>query len=1062
MRYPNPLALAFLAGLFLACSGSESSVTPDAELDFVVQSSEVGSVVKLNQPISLQFSLPVDFSTVGSNTIRISTASGVPASGSFAFGRSDRDGDGISEIDTRTIVFQPSCPIEPDGRDAGFLAGESYTLEIRGGGAPRPAVLLSESGQPLVQDFTRSFAAASGSLPEELFEDTKIGPPLPLIRDAGSTDPISTYVQAGEGERIYFEFDEATGSVTTNPADYLSPLNLYSDPSSRMNFSVWFDQAIDPSRENLGRITMQFLGGDHRYHGLDTKVELLSNCGEEGGALVRVSARGVFPQGGEVRLNVEGGFRDITGEVWVNSLAGFAQLRTEQVDFESLVPSDVLGDEVLASFDHAAPMGDSLQDPGLPLDGAAAEWGEGVLRSSSGFEGDGGPNGTFDWHVLAGELVFFDTNFMLIIGGEDGVPESRLLVENGNLSVRNIRIEQGARVRVQGPNPLNIYATGTVDIQGELDISGFNGRDVATINTGNLPEPGGSGTGGGGSGGTASLVTDSSTPRGGMGEGPFRELGRGGQGGESGFAPKALGKDARRPGGGGGGRFAPDTGELQARAGFDGHPMSTGAESGTMPAAGGRPNDGPFTDGRPENDYYGVAPLLDGDGNLVGRLVGELQRPWAGAGGGAGGDALPSSQFPTPGWGPASDEKGGPGGGGAGRLWIRALGPIVIGPQGVVRAVGGRGGVGENTLFLDHVGGTGGSGSGGHVILESASSVEIQGSANTALLAEGGPVVIGPLADIPPNISYGGSGGPGIIQIHVPGPEQGFGATADEADLILPEASNLDDPLGRLSSPRLRLLYPTFGGLSAARSRWLTLGAADQAADGTEELVSFLFLGTELASGPDEGRVLTDGDGVVELPSFFPDGVIDGQNARVSLDGLSLLLREDALAFGSSEGLFADVYVRTPELLEHFGLELFTDTALRQEFLVESASYDDGAAELAIRIDFNGTSLRDFLKLAGIPVSYRLIPRFFRVNSSLGRDRLPQDTSVRVLFQGATRDEDGRPDLTDPLVDWTGDIRRFNALDRGALDFFRFRVEFDVPLGADPVEMEFLRVPFRF
>jgi len=69
---------------------------------------------------------------------------------------------------------------------------------------------------------------------------------------------------------------------------------------------------------------------------------------------------------------------------------------------------------------------------------------------------------------------------------------------------------------------------------------------------------------------------------------------------------------------------------------------------------------------------------------------------------------------------------------------------------------------------------------------------------------------------------------------------------------------------------------------------------------------------------------------------------------------------------------------------------------------------------------------------------------------------------VRVLFQGATRDEDGRPDLTDPLVDWTGDIRRFNALDRGALDFFRFRVEFDVPLGADPVEMEFLRVPFRF
>ena len=45
MRYPNPLALAFLAGLFLACSGSESSVTPDAALDLVVQSWGGGSVV---------------------------------------------------------------------------------------------------------------------------------------------------------------------------------------------------------------------------------------------------------------------------------------------------------------------------------------------------------------------------------------------------------------------------------------------------------------------------------------------------------------------------------------------------------------------------------------------------------------------------------------------------------------------------------------------------------------------------------------------------------------------------------------------------------------------------------------------------------------------------------------------------------------------------------------------------------------------------------------------------------------------------------------------------------
>ena len=110
-----------------------------------------------------------------------------------------------------------------------------------------------------------------------------------------------------------------------------------------------------------------------------------------------------------------------------------------------------------------------------------------------------------------------------------------------------------------------------------------------------------------------------------------------------------------------------------------------------------------------------------------------------------------------------------------------------------------------------------------------------------------------------------------------------------------------------------------------------------------------------------------------------------------------------------------------------------------------------------MRIVFNGTTVRDFVELAGAPVNYRLIPRFFRVNSNLGPDRLPENTSVRVLFQGATTGEDGEPDFDNPVVDWTGDIRAFNDLDRGVLDFFRFQVEFDVPTDADPIELEFLR-----
>jgi hypothetical protein len=100
---------------------------------------------------------------------------------------------------------------------------------------------------------------------------------------------------------------------------------------------------------------------------------------------------------------------------------------------------------------------------------------------------------------------------------------------------------------------------------------------------------------------------------------------------------------------------------------------------------------------------------------------------------------------------------------------------------------------------------------------------------------------------------------------------------------------------------------------------------------------------------------------------------------------------------------------------------------------------------------------------------YSIIPRFFRLSSRLGLDRLPEGAYVRMLFQGATETADGLPDEDAPLVNWTGDIRRFNELQPGQLDFFRFSVEFELQAAGaefDPaagtIELDFLRVPFRF
>jgi hypothetical protein len=405
------------------------------------------------------------------------------------------------------------------------------------------------------------------------------------------------------------------------------------------------------------------------------------------------------------------------------------------------------------------------------------------------FDGTGGPGGDFDWVVHTGEIFFFDTTATAVVGGPNGNPIAVQNTVGGVVDLRNLLVEAGGEIRVVGPNPMLVLATGEVVVRGKIDVSGFSAKDVATLNTGNIVELGGVGAGGGGSGGIANGNTTGHTLRGGTGQGPFGLAGAGAQGGESGWSN--AGKNARRPGGGGGGRFARDQGSgLSAGAGTDGHPRAVGAESDESPARGGEPNEGAFDDPKPGNDFWGKAPRLDGRGRFAGTVNGELKGLSAGYGGGGGGNAIRTSVFPNPNWNFSSDEKGGPGGGGAGGLHVQALGRIVFGAQGLIVANGGRGATGENTNFLDHIGGTGGSGSGGHVVLESASEIDFtDGGANAGaqprdwITAVGQPRRAGPPEDVDTCAeaagccpfgcriySNGGAGGPGVVQLHVPDP----------------------------------------------------------------------------------------------------------------------------------------------------------------------------------------------------------------------------------------------------------------------------------------------------
>ena len=1043
-----------------------------------------GSVLEINRAIVLNFTEPVDFSTVSANTIHIRSLSGVPATGTFIL------------RDPRTVVFQPSCPTRDDLSDAGLLPnGVSYVLRVAGIDTSSNT-LRSLDGVPLGLQQVRTFRTPASTQVAVAFQDPKPGPPAAVLRGQGTLDSEATHMELGGDPdvRVYFELDASQQLVLSDPG-FEAPLNLYSDTSTRVAVVVVFDQPVSPSASNISesRLRLEFRDPSGDWHPIRTRVELAANCSETG-ARVRLEPIGVLPPASALRAVVRPGFQDLVGESVLQLQDGFAQASTRTVSFTSLDPADLLADALDESFDSSAGSPHSFEDEASVFDLPHADWDGGRLSAAFSFQGSGGPSGDFDWIVRSGESFFFDTTSTSIVGGPNGIPTTIVTALNGVVDVRNLTIQTGGVIRVQGPNPMRINATGDVRIEGELDLSGFGARDVLTLNSGNLTERGGAGAAGGGRGGDGNTNTTGSTTRGGRGDGPFREIGLGGDGGEMGIssAPGLNGKDLRRPGGGAGGRFAGDwIGTLTpanlsviAGHGTDGHPQSRGAESGVTPAKGGAPGPGPFLDVTNENDFLGVRPRISG-GELVGLVRGELPGLWAGYGGGAGGNA--SMLYPNPNWTINSDEKGGGGGGSAGGLHIKALGRIVFTGAGLIRAGGGTGGAGEHT-FLDHIGGTGGGGSGGHVVLESATLVDFTGGGS----AVGQPSLDHVQAGGPPRktgrldyvdeccraYSNGGAGGAGVIQLHVPDSISPPSDDPGDTDVVVPTAAlALSDPLDAVTSPPAYVLIPTFGARSKARSKWISIGGADQKPDGSEGLVRFLFDGIQ-TSGPDAGKIRTLGSTVVDGTALLSIADLSlSVDAHLLPDGLTLELTGAALVqlrAGTTSGVSNDVYLRTPALLQDCAVRLAVvsrPTSL-EDFDIAGAAYDEGtptAGDEVLRVTITSERGRLDAFNPGGATSLRLMPRFFQVVTSGLPDFLPTTAFVRVQFQAAADNGIGEPDEQNPLVDWTADIARFNALPAGALQFFRYEVEFDLDAAAQgitgdtqAVTLDFLKIPFVF
>jgi hypothetical protein len=387
---------------------------------------------------------------------------------------------------------------------------------------------------------------------------------------------------------------------------------------------------------------------------------------------------------------------------------------------------------------------------------------------------------------------------------------------------------------------------------------------------------------------------------------------------------------------------------------------------------------------------------------------GELSSLWAGYGGGAGGNA--GKVFPNPNWTPSSDEKGGGGGGGGGALQIQALGKIVFGAAGVILSNGGSGATGENTNYFDHIGGTGGAGSGGHIVLESATAVDFTDGGQALgsqprdiLLAAGPRLQVGPTQNIDncgnsagqsplccpgscQSNSNGGAGGAGLIQLHVPDPLKPLGTEAP-ADIRVPAAAlAAQNVLDQITSPPAYVLIPTFGKRSQARSKWISIGGADQKPDGSAGHVRFFFDGIDSTTG----RILTlPNSSIVQenAPLVSESNLASSTKARILPDGFTLELSGQALAelrAGTTSGVSNDVYLRTPALLENCSVRMRTSPANFEDFAIASASYDEGTSapgDEFLRVRVGGDRPLTAFNPGGTDgtTGFLLLPRFFQV-----------------------------------------------------------------------------------
>lgn len=491
--------------------------------NFLLETTNMGDGVtwELNKLIQLTFNNPVDMDTVHFGTVIFSSDDVMqPVTGSFE----------VDADDARTIYFRPTCPTANDNSNGGFVpGGNSYSLTIPSSTAFGAEVLRDTKGRALAQGVSRTFRTPTGA-GSSLFLDYVDGPPKLIA---------SPSIEWPEG------------------------LNFYNDPDPFIRFH--FNQAIDARDLNLNLLNLYILYADGEIgtanedvfpttNKLPGTLRIEQNCVETG-AVVLFEVAGLLPPNRKLQAIIKREFTDIAGQ------SNFADIRPAAHVTPTLAvalgdsstdwSSKEVPDEFQEFFDNSTNV--DLASA-LPLPGATME--DGFVQASFDFPGD---FTTKDFVLDSGysEVSTNSQNFFTDSGNTTHT------ILNGVINCRNFTVAAGSTLRARGANPLVIYASGDITIEGTINVSGNNAIWPTGLNSPQRPEGGAKGECGGGAGGTSSQDVFQETYRGSSGDGAWGFSGNGGQGGEGGFNQE-KGNDGSYPkesvsntaAGGGGGTFA--------------------------------------------------------------------------------------------------------------------------------------------------------------------------------------------------------------------------------------------------------------------------------------------------------------------------------------------------------------------------------------------------------------------------------------------------------------------------------------------------------------------------